>query len=226
MSNSNEQSRGQTKKCPKCQEDIQLGAKKCKHCGADVRNWFVRHKVITGILILFVIGIIGSAMGGENSDQGINNSTVATDENSAAKTDKDVVYTVNEDVMIDDLKIRVINVKSLGNSISQSFGEPITTQGNFIRVDFEVENMGNEGQYMGDMEIVDSENRVFGESDKKYSILGDAAEFFDKLNPNVKTNYSSVFDVAGDAKGLKLKTNGFGLFSTNYVLIDLGVNVR
>lgn len=67
MENSNEQSQGQTIKCPSCKEAIQLGAKKCKHCGADLRNWFVRHKVITGILIIIGIGIIGSAMGGNET---------------------------------------------------------------------------------------------------------------------------------------------------------------
>ncbi len=80
MTNSNEQSQGQTKKCPKCKEDIQLGAKKCKHCGADLRNWFVKHKIITGILILFAIGIIGSAMGGNKETS--NNSNSITSSNT------------------------------------------------------------------------------------------------------------------------------------------------
>lgn len=62
MSTQSQNVTGQSKKCPKCQEDIQLSARKCKHCGADLRNWFVRHKIITGILVLFVIGLIGSAM--------------------------------------------------------------------------------------------------------------------------------------------------------------------
>ncbi|MDD5726112.1 MAG: hypothetical protein PHC53_01720 [Patescibacteria group bacterium] len=62
MSTQSQNAAEQSKKCPKCKEDIQLSANKCKHCGADLRNWFVRHKIITGILILFVIGLFGSAM--------------------------------------------------------------------------------------------------------------------------------------------------------------------
>jgi len=88
MTNSNEQSQGQTKKCPKCQETIQLGAKKCKHCGADLRNWFVKHKIITGILILFFIGIIGSAMGGGENNKQNNNSTAPVNESSPKVEEK------------------------------------------------------------------------------------------------------------------------------------------
>lgn len=225
MSDSIEQSQVLTEKCPKCKEDIQPGAKKCKHCGADLRNWFVRHKIITGILVLILVSIFGGILSG-GSDPKSRETSTANSSDSFEEKDKGITHSINEDVEIGNLKIRVFNVENLGNSISQSFGEPIKTQGNFIRVDFEVENLGKEGEYMGDMKIVDSSNREFSESDNKFSILGDDANFLDKLNPNVKTNYSSVFDVATDAKDLKLKVNGFGLFNTDYALITLGVNAN
>lgn len=43
-----------TKQCPKCKEAIDINAKKCKHCKSDLRNWFIRHKILTGFLILFL----------------------------------------------------------------------------------------------------------------------------------------------------------------------------
>lgn len=61
-----------SKKCPKCQESIKENAKKCKHCSSDLRNWFLRHKIITGILILFALGIIGSALGDVDSSKNSN----------------------------------------------------------------------------------------------------------------------------------------------------------
>ena len=110
MTNSNEQSQGQTKKCPKCQEDIQLSAKRCKHCSADLRNWFIRHKIITGILILFALGIIGSAIGGENNNQ-TNSNTVSTNENSS-KTEENVTQELTEEEKIRALVQDVLKGKN------------------------------------------------------------------------------------------------------------------
>jgi len=69
MENEKQQSVGQTKKCPKCGEEIQVSAKKCKHCQADLRNWFVRHKIMTGILALVVIVILINVGGGDKEEK-------------------------------------------------------------------------------------------------------------------------------------------------------------
>ena len=55
MAEEKSQISGQTKQCPKCSEPIQKSAKKCKHCGADLRNWFVRHPVWTAIIVIIVV---------------------------------------------------------------------------------------------------------------------------------------------------------------------------
>ncbi|KKS52560.1 MAG: hypothetical protein UV19_C0017G0005 [Parcubacteria group bacterium GW2011_GWA2_42_28] len=52
-----QQSQGQTKKCPKCNEEIQSSAKVCKHCQSDLRSPFAKHKILTGFLVLVVIAI-------------------------------------------------------------------------------------------------------------------------------------------------------------------------
>ncbi len=48
-----------TKSCPKCFKDINVNAKRCPECQADLRNWFIRHKFLTALLILLVIIGIG-----------------------------------------------------------------------------------------------------------------------------------------------------------------------
>ena len=126
MANPNEQSQGQTKKCPKCREDVQSGAKKCKHCGADLRNWFVQHKVITGILILLAIGIVGSAMGGGTTSTTTSPSTTK----KAEEVKKEEVITISaqelytkyeaNEIQADDLyKNKLLEVSGSVDSIGK-----------------------------------------------------------------------------------------------------------
>ncbi|MBZ9685187.1 OB-fold putative lipoprotein [Clostridium estertheticum] len=51
--------------CKACNKEIAKGVNKCVHCGKDQRNFFMKHKVLTVILALVILGGIGSAMGGD-----------------------------------------------------------------------------------------------------------------------------------------------------------------
>ena len=51
-------------KCKACGNDISRKAKKCPSCGHDQRNFFQKHKILTVILGLAILGGIGSALGG------------------------------------------------------------------------------------------------------------------------------------------------------------------
>lgn len=77
------------KKCKSCQTEIDSKAKKCPHCQADQRGWFRRHPILTGILVLFIIGMVGAigSSGGKNSSQ----SAVDSNKNTQA-----AITTTNE----------------------------------------------------------------------------------------------------------------------------------
>lgn len=49
--------------CKACGKEIAKGAK-CLNCGYDQRNFFVKHKIITVILAIVIIGGVSFAMGG------------------------------------------------------------------------------------------------------------------------------------------------------------------
>jgi hypothetical protein len=55
------------KQCKACKSEIDAKATKCAKCGADQRNWFRKHPILTVILALFVIGMIGSANGSKST---------------------------------------------------------------------------------------------------------------------------------------------------------------
>lgn len=48
----------QTKECPKCKEKVKLKAKKCKHCGADLRNIVARNPVLFGLIFIIFLGLM------------------------------------------------------------------------------------------------------------------------------------------------------------------------
>jgi len=67
----------QTKKCSSCHELINKKAKKCKHCGADLRNWPSRHPIWTGIIILITVPwVVSLATGSTSSNSSKTNNTI------------------------------------------------------------------------------------------------------------------------------------------------------
>ncbi|MHC1683664.1 MAG: Ltp family lipoprotein [Clostridiaceae bacterium] len=73
--------------CKACGKDIAKGVKKCVHCGKDQRNFFMKHKIITGFLVLVVIGMIGSLGNEGNNTTSSNSKSASTTTSSEAKSD-------------------------------------------------------------------------------------------------------------------------------------------
>lgn len=71
--------------CKACGKEIAKGVKKCVHCGKDQRNFFMKHKIITGILVIIILVSIGKAIGGDSSTKD-NSTTASTTEKSESKT--------------------------------------------------------------------------------------------------------------------------------------------
>lgn len=60
------------KVCKECGTEVSSSAKVCPKCGKDQRNFFVKHKVITFLLVVIVLGAVVGASGSETKN---NNST-------------------------------------------------------------------------------------------------------------------------------------------------------
>ena len=73
------------KTCKECGAEISNKAKACPKCGKDTRNFFLRHKVITFILAVILIGMIASA-----GDGNTNTITTTTTISDKYKTDKKI----------------------------------------------------------------------------------------------------------------------------------------
>lgn len=70
--------------CKACGKEVAKGAKACPNCGKDQRNFFGKHKILTGIVVIIVI-IIAAVNAGGNSDSKPSTSTSSSNTNSSTK---------------------------------------------------------------------------------------------------------------------------------------------
>jgi len=119
--------------CKACGKEIGKGVKKCVHCGTDQRNFFGKHKIITGILVILVLGGIGSALGDQDKAS-TTSAPVASSQAPAAKQPKADPMVVTADKLVEDLKANALNASE-------------TYKGKYVEVTGELSNIDSGGKY-------------------------------------------------------------------------------
>lgn len=160
------------KKCPKCKEDVTEGAKKCKHCGSDLRNWFSQHPLLTSVLALVIIGI---AIGATGQNASVEPTKVGEVESEKADTTKDIkeetkAYTIGESIKLGNNVITVHSVA--GYTSGNEFLAPSSGK-KFITADISQENAGDEATDYNtyDFKLQDNQDYAYDQaiSDKEPS---------------------------------------------------------
>ena len=59
------------KKCKHCQKEIDDKAKKCPHCQTDLRSWFRRHPILTGLGAVIVFFVVIDMFGSPAKEKGV-----------------------------------------------------------------------------------------------------------------------------------------------------------
>lgn len=197
--------------------------------GATKKNWFARHKILTGILALFlffiVIGMIGS--GGSGSSTSSSSNGDSSDSGTSAtseKTTTESVAKVGESVTDKDLDFVVTDIttaKTLGNSFTEK-----DAQGTFQVITLKITNQGKETKTIDSsmFQLTDSEGRTFdrsveGQSAKGFG-EGNVDLFLQQVQPGLSVTGDIVFDIPDNASGLQLIVKG-SVFSSGKK-IDLG----
>lgn len=133
------------KKCNRCQKEIDPKATKCPYCQTDQRGWPQRHKIITGIAMLFLLGIIVSALSGSK----VSNTATTT---TPANTPKANVTEKNNN-QPEELTPKVGDVTKLGdrefivNSVRRSSGFNYNTPKKgkeYVIVNVTIRNLGSD----------------------------------------------------------------------------------
>jgi hypothetical protein len=100
------------KTCKECGKEVSSSAKICPSCGKDQRNFFMKHKFLTVIGALVVIGILSSLLGGGDNDKPTttqSNLTQSTTNNEKPNTIKygNGKYLVGKDIQSGLYKVTV-----------------------------------------------------------------------------------------------------------------------
>ncbi|MCG3208382.1 MAG: hypothetical protein FOGNACKC_01986 [Anaerolineae bacterium] len=137
------------------------------------------------------------------------------------------IFGINQDAVAGNIRWKVLEAGDLGNNLTSEnqFVDPITTQGRFIKVRFEMENRGSDVVHFSDVNLVDSQGRKFKDhSDASIWFVSDQEHcIFEQLNPNIIKTCTMIFEVPLDAHGLKFQAGDLDMFSTAEALVELGL---
>lgn len=106
----------ETKKCTSCKTEIAIDAKKCPNCKADLRNWFVKHWIISSFITIFFISSIMQGF-----KDWVNNSKIP--EHSIIQTTKLINWWVLLEVLITSLSKDTpkIELQSISKELSSKY---------------------------------------------------------------------------------------------------------
>ena len=220
------QTTGQTKKCPKCNEEIQSSAKKCKHCQADLRNWFVKHKVLTVILVIIVFGIIVSVSSDKSQkvsstqDTGTKVDATQTAKETKPASSDNQIYKVGDSVKLGGA---IVTVNKVETSNGGTYSKP-QVGNQWVNLNITIENTETSEQMvttMGQMFLRDSDGNSYqvAVTDKTMESVNNSLD--GTIIAKSKRTGWVGFEVKKEAKNLQFQYNG-SLWGGSNIVVNLG----
>lgn len=159
-------------------------------------NWFVRHKILTGIIILVVIGMIASAANP-------NSTPTKVGDNASGTTQEKTQFATGEVIAFDGKEVTVATAERNWDSGNQ-FIKPESGK-EFVKVQVTIENKSDsEASYNTfDWKLQDSQG-VIKDVDSS-AFVADGALNSGNLAPNGKVSGFLVFQVPAGDSGLVLR---------------------
>lgn len=124
------------KKCKECGNEISTRARTCPSCGADQRNFFSKHKIITvlGVLIIFVFII---SLGGEDKKPSVSNV-------SQQEVDEKVYANIGDAITTEKFEIVVSVVEKRKRVGTDIFANDAPEGAIFLAIQWQCKNISDE----------------------------------------------------------------------------------
>lgn len=191
--------------CKACSKEIAKGVKKCPHCGKDQRNWFMRHKILSFIGIVVVIGIISSiGSGGDSKTASTSDSSNNTKTEDVKK--EEVVYAVGDVISSDKLEVTVSKSEELSQVGDQYLNKTASDGGTFVAIQYTMKNVSDEPVGMFDyptLNLVDEKGTKYDsdiDASSYYAVQTDIdnSKIMSDLNPDISVTDTEVYEVSAE----------------------------
>ena len=214
-------------KCKACEKEIAKGVKKCVNCGADQRNFAGRHKILTGIAVLIVLGIGSSAMSGGDKPTTTTTTASTSPVTSSATTAPTATAApvvtaapLSNEGVSSDVKIKVLEVTTPAYTGIE--GAKYSPQGSFVVVKVSIQNNQKDAITVSDasFKLLDKDKREFSSSSEGTMGLAMAQKktlMFSTVNPGNTIEAYIAYDVPKGLTGFTMEAAG-GMTGTPIIL--------
>lgn len=189
------------KACKECKKEISSSAGKCPECGKDQRSWFMRHKLLSVVIVVILLGVFGSLSKSNPSNQ----TNTQSDDKEQTVQNAEPVYNVGETVKTDKYEITITSAEERNVVGSQYFEKKPSEGGIFIAIQLKYKNISEKpiGSFSTpNIKLIDGSGVVY---DSDIGAGGDFAtelkldrKILSDLNPGISVNDAEVFEVSRD----------------------------
>ncbi|GAA2158585.1 uncharacterized protein DUF4352 [Humibacillus xanthopallidus] len=173
------------------------------------KNWFARHKILTGLLALVLFGAIASAVNGGGSTPAATSSPAAglasAEDAGTAPSEQPKEETKQEapseakmgqKVRDGQFEFTVTKVKSGVKSVGDEYVNQ-KAQGQYVLVSITVSNIGDKAQMLADssQKVRDAKGREFSTDTAAAIYIKDNQVFINEINPGNSVKGTLVFDM-------------------------------
>lgn len=181
-------------------------------------SWFKRHKVLTGIGVLVLLGIIVSATSGGNKTDTASDTNTGNSTSQTKKPDEKTDFKVGETASFDDKSITVSDIQRNYDTGNQ-FAQPESGK-EFVIVTVDIANNGDSTLDYNTFEFkMQDSNGV--QQNEAYSALSEGKLNSGSLAKGGKVTGKLAYEVPKGDAGLKLLYQNFSFFSNKAITFNL-----
>lgn len=195
--------------CKACSKEIAKGVKKCPNCGKDQRNWFMRHKILSFIGIIIVIGIISSLGSGGDSETASTETSSNKAKETSATPKEEKAYAIGEVVSSKKLEVTVTKSEEKSSVGNEYVNKQASEGGTLVAIQYTMKNVSDEPVGMFDyptIKLVDEKGTEYSsdlDASGNYALETniDNSKIMSDLNPGITVTGTDVYEVSKEMFG-------------------------